>query len=877
MRFQLQLSDIYISPHLVKVGLALLIMIACSISAFAQRVVFGSVIDNLGNPVPNIKLQLVIPESGFVYKNTVADITGSFGFGRIYYSKRLDIAVNEPNYLPYIEKLSTNEGKLLVVLQRKAATLVAAEVTAERELFDVSGDTLTFSPNNYLKASDRTLGDLIARIPELELSGDGSVKYRGKSINALLIGGKDVFNNIQSSATNAVGIEHIKNIQIIHNYRGFGDLLVGETNKVVLNVSLNEASNSTLLGRSEIGAGTERSHTTQNSLSKVNNRYGLNLRLDGNTNGTMALSSKDYLNSQLSIDDVLSKVEDTNFKLDDLLPGFLRLPEGIRENKEGFISLGGDATLGRFRIRSSILSTLGQRFAVQDRIQYGLDSSFSTQENIINDINFINANLNIASVANDTATLGYGGALNFKSNSPITSHLRSTTQEDSTALSFEANSIESSGKAFVNWKTMDGSLAGKLESFYSYAENKSFNKVFIPSSALEVDGTTFPLKNKWEESNFNFSSLIRYENKKLNVQLTSSFVQESIFSTSQFFDGRAEGRVQERGIANTLRVQYTPGQWSFTTNTTLALKQRNAFNQTAHANLPAANLFVKWEAHRMHFGLARIYYNENFGSALNSTTRIEAVEEPFVSNLNNAAPFTTTNTKGVTVSYFNRKFISKKLTLLSTSDFNTKENDIIAVNQVRSYGWQREFITISGSNNANVTVRAIYKASKNLNVSYIHNYLWSVQSGLYVDEEDYSLSMLIRSVIIRKSLSEETDVSLAVQRSQTTQELFGLASSFANTEVTLKARYRAKTFSVSGDARYNRNYLDRTKNTTENYFFNAALTYNVPKTQFEVFVKAQRVAIGRVNQSNTIENLSINNLTFQALPAYFQIGAGYHW
>ena len=174
-------------------------------------------------------------------------------------------------------------------------------------------------------------------------------------------------------------------------------------------------------------------------------------------------------------------------------------------------------------------------------------------------------------------------------------------------------------------------------------------------------------------------------------------------------------------------------------------------------------------------------------------------------------------------------------------------------------------------------MRVIYKANKNLNLSYFHNYLRSVQSGLYGNEDDFALSLLRRVLTIGQSFSEEIDLSFSAQRSQTSQKLFGVTSNFANTDVTVKIRYRAEAFSVSGDVRYNRNYFERTRNTTENYFFNVSIAYNVPKTQFELFVKGQRIAIGRANQSNTVENLSINNLTFQALPPYLQIGAGYRW
>ena len=55
-----------------------------------------------------------------------------------------------------------------------------------------SGDTLTYSVAGFKQAQDRTLADVMAKMPGLEVKSDGHISYQGKEINKFYIEGLDL-------------------------------------------------------------------------------------------------------------------------------------------------------------------------------------------------------------------------------------------------------------------------------------------------------------------------------------------------------------------------------------------------------------------------------------------------------------------------------------------------------------------------------------------------------------------------------------------------------------------------------------------------------------------------------------------------------------
>ena len=84
----------------------------------------------------------------------------------------------------------------------QAQTFSLKEVAVKAERISESGDTLTYSVANFKQAQDRSIADVIRKMPGLEVKPNGTIEYQGKSINKFYIEGLDMMGGQYSLASN---------------------------------------------------------------------------------------------------------------------------------------------------------------------------------------------------------------------------------------------------------------------------------------------------------------------------------------------------------------------------------------------------------------------------------------------------------------------------------------------------------------------------------------------------------------------------------------------------------------------------------------------------------------------------------------------------
>lgn len=72
-----------------------------------------------------------------------------------------------------------------VVLEEQAFSLREVAVTAES--ISETGDTLTYSVASFREVQDRSIADVIIKMPGLEVKSDGAIEYQGKAIGSFYI------------------------------------------------------------------------------------------------------------------------------------------------------------------------------------------------------------------------------------------------------------------------------------------------------------------------------------------------------------------------------------------------------------------------------------------------------------------------------------------------------------------------------------------------------------------------------------------------------------------------------------------------------------------------------------------------------------------
>src|SRR5699024_6873654 len=88
---------------------------------------------------------------------------------------------------------------------------------------------------------DRSVGDVLRRMPGIDIGDDGTIYYNGKPIENLYIHGDDLMNGRYGLATKAIRKEDIKAIDVIRNHQPI-KVLQNKiyTNKTAINLILKD-------------------------------------------------------------------------------------------------------------------------------------------------------------------------------------------------------------------------------------------------------------------------------------------------------------------------------------------------------------------------------------------------------------------------------------------------------------------------------------------------------------------------------------------------------------------------------------------------------------------------------------------------------------
>ena len=103
------------------------------------------------------------------------------------------------------------------------------------------GDTLSYDVASMRGRNDRNLGDVLKRVPGIDVTDGGLVRYNGRPINRLYIEGRDILKGEYNLATANLDAKAIKSIDV---YRGHQPLKVlrgiVESDEAALNISLED-------------------------------------------------------------------------------------------------------------------------------------------------------------------------------------------------------------------------------------------------------------------------------------------------------------------------------------------------------------------------------------------------------------------------------------------------------------------------------------------------------------------------------------------------------------------------------------------------------------------------------------------------------------
>lgn len=242
----------------MRVLLFYIIMLVC-ISANAQEITLTGKVteENTGKAIANVVVTVRPEGQNKILKFTTSKSDGS-------YSLTLN-TMPEGNHVLHFSMMGYanttvpfGNGQTVydVAMTEKATELKGVKIKAPS--IRQKGDTISYSVASFADASDKSLSDVLKKMPGVEVQDDGRIKYNGKEINKFYIEGHDMLGSRYSIATNNIHQEDVGTVEVMTNHqpiKALEDMVFSEN--PAINIKLKEAAKGRWAGTVKLGAGAE--------------------------------------------------------------------------------------------------------------------------------------------------------------------------------------------------------------------------------------------------------------------------------------------------------------------------------------------------------------------------------------------------------------------------------------------------------------------------------------------------------------------------------------------------------------------------------------------------------------------------------------------
>ena len=214
-----------------KVLFTMIFMMCLGLSSRAQVLIFNenvlqermsaikaTVVDSLTNePVPFVSVYVIPSRDTTITNFTLSDAKGEAKLEEVPFGSYV-FHVEMMGYKPFVKERYFREGQVdmgTIRLQEDLQFLQAATITDVGNPIVIKKDTVEFNASSFRVGANAMLKDLLLRMPGMEITPDGKVKFNGKEIDKITVGGRTFFFDDQSTALNNLPASVVDKIRVI--------------------------------------------------------------------------------------------------------------------------------------------------------------------------------------------------------------------------------------------------------------------------------------------------------------------------------------------------------------------------------------------------------------------------------------------------------------------------------------------------------------------------------------------------------------------------------------------------------------------------------------------------------------------------------------
>lgn len=233
--------------------LAYILFLIVAVSAAAQVNVSGTVVDKDSNEPLTGASVIVKGADGKIKKYATSKGDGGFTMSLPSVTGcRLEVSM-----MSFAKKtISLDSVSFPITVYMEPGTTLLKEVTVKADRIREQGDTITYNVGSFAQQQDRSIGDVLKRMPGINVESSGKIQYQGEDINKFYIEGSDLLGGKYGIATNGISHEDVGAVEVMENHQPMQVLSgISFSDKAAINLKLKNKAKATWSFHGDAGGG----------------------------------------------------------------------------------------------------------------------------------------------------------------------------------------------------------------------------------------------------------------------------------------------------------------------------------------------------------------------------------------------------------------------------------------------------------------------------------------------------------------------------------------------------------------------------------------------------------------------------------------------
>ncbi len=226
-----------------------------SSTIFAQTEISGNIIgDENEKPLGGISVIVQEKSSSGILNYAITNEKGIYKLNFKSASDSVIIYFTGFNIKKESHLIKNRSQTLNFRLSSQAINLKEVRITPPK--IRQAGDTLNYLVDGYLDANDRAIGDVLKKMPGIEVKESGAILYNNKPINKFYIENMDMLQGRYGIATNNIRAKDVATVQVLENHqpiKALKDKIYSE--QAAINLKLKDSAKGNLIMNGMLGVG----------------------------------------------------------------------------------------------------------------------------------------------------------------------------------------------------------------------------------------------------------------------------------------------------------------------------------------------------------------------------------------------------------------------------------------------------------------------------------------------------------------------------------------------------------------------------------------------------------------------------------------------